>query len=333
MPSVEHKKRSSKIHAVFQDTTETWLDRPRRSDCNDIPGYTFPGRPGSQPAQTPPLVLPNQPLSTSRNGWDGQETTDSSPSVRAGSGVTPAPRSRRRKKAAPAPEGLDQRLVTTHHPISALAEQYRKLYIEIVRAGRVRELRTLLVSSALPGEGKTSSAVNLALTMAASGGPQNVLLVDADFRKPSVHKLLGTSPEYGLVDYLLGDFPYTQLFAPTQVPGLTVVYAGRQVENPTALLSSEKMGQFFKDVKDQEQYSYIILDTSPVLVTSEPAALAQYVDASILVVRAGSTPRDMVTQAVGLLGHENILGCVLNGVTSSAYQYYHSYYAGYYQAQ
>lgn len=332
MPSVEHGKRSSKIHAVFQDTSETWLERPRRPDCDGIPGYTILGRAGSQPDQTTPLVLPTRPSGASRNGWDGQEATDSSPSVIAASVVTP-PRARRRRKAATAPEGSDQRLVTAHHPISAMVEQYRKLYIEIVRAGRVRELRTLLFSSALPGEGKTSSAVNLALTMAESGGQQSVLLVDADFRRPSVQKLLGTSPEYGLADYLLGEVSYSQIFAQTHVPGLTVVYAGRQVENTTALLSPEKIGQFFKDIKDQDQYSYIILDSSPVLLTSEPAALAQYVDAAILVVRAGGTPRDMVAQAVSILGRENILGCVFNGVTSSDYHYYHSYYARYYQQE
>ena len=290
MPSFEHGKRSPKIHAVFQDTTETWLDRPRQADFDGVLVRRSRGRVDSQPDQTLPLVPPNVDESCpSRNEL---VTPDSDRSVMADSAVAVPSGSRRSKKAPTVQKGLDQRLVTAHHPISALAEQYRKLYIEIVRAGRTRELRTLMIASALPGEGKTFSAVNLALTMAESGSQQSVLLVDADFRKPSVHKLLGTSSEYGLVDYLLGEVPYAQIFASTKVPGLTVVYAGHEVENPTALLSPEKIGQFFQDIKEQNKYGYIILDSSPILLTSEPAALVQYVDAALLVVRAGqySTP-------------------------------------------
>jgi capsular exopolysaccharide synthesis family protein len=325
MRSIEHGKRSSKIHAVFQDTTETWLERPRRPEFDGVLVRKVSSRVDSQPDQPGPLA------GESQQHWNGQKSIDGSQGVRAESVVAEPPSARKSRKAAPAQKGLDQRLITAHHPISPIAEQYRKLYIEIVRAGRVRELRTLLLSSALPGEGKTFSALNLALTIAATGGRQNVLLVDADFRKPSLPQLLGTSPEYGLADYLLGNVASSQLLAQTQIPGLTVVYAGRAVENPTALFSPEKIGQFFQDIKYQDQYSYIIFDSSPVLLTAEPAALVQYVDATLLVVRAGCTPRNMVAQAINLLGRENILGCVFNGVTSTDSYYYNSYYSSYYQ--
>src|SRR5262249_44454765 len=97
---------------------------------------------------------------------------------------------------------LDERLVALHQTNTLATELYRKLYIEIVRAGSVRELRTLLISSALMEEGKTTTALNLALTIAASGGERGVVLVETDFRKPSVHKWLGTYSECGLADYL-----------------------------------------------------------------------------------------------------------------------------------
>jgi capsular exopolysaccharide synthesis family protein len=240
----------------------------------------------------------------------------------------------RRKRRVEAADGhstrlalssVDERLVALHNANAPVSEQYRKLFIEIVRAGHVRELRTLLISSALAEEGKTTTALNLAITMTA-GGEQEVLLVETDFRNPSIHKMLGVRPACGLTDYLLGDVAYDQPFTKTQIPGLTVVHAGRSVENLTALLGSAKLEQFFQRVKSQHHYTYIILDSSPILLTFEPSALVQYADTAILVVHAQKTPRDVVSKAIEVLGVENILGCVFNGLTASDSYYYRYYY-------
>ena len=225
--------------------------------------------------------------------------------------------------------GIDEHLVAFHNTTSPIAEQYRRLFIEIVRTGQVRKLRTLLISSALAEEGKTTTALNLAITMAASG-VREVLLLETDFYRPTVHKLLGTCPEYGLTDYFLGDAEYVKLFTKTQIPGLTVVHAGKVVSNPTTLLNSERMGQFFQAVQAQQGYTYIILDSSPILLTSEPSALIQYVDTAILVVHTRKTPRDVVAQAIEVLGAENILGCVFNGITAADSCHYCYYYSSEY---
>jgi protein-tyrosine kinase len=239
-------------------------------------------------------------------------------------------RTNRRARKRRADSSIDERLVAFHSTNASAAEQYRKLSVEIARMGRVRELRTLLIVSALENEGKTLTALNLAITMAASGDEQ-VLLVETDFRKPRVHHLLGTRPACGLSDYLLGDIAYAQMVMQTPIPGLAVVYAGRRVKNPTALLSSEKMGQFLQHVKLQTPYRYVVLDATPILLTSEPMALMQYVDAALLVVRAKKTSRDVVLQAIEALGEEHILGCVLNGMTATdAYNYRYYYYSDYY---
>jgi capsular exopolysaccharide synthesis family protein len=221
---------------------------------------------------------------------------------------------------------IDEYLVAFHRSNAPAAEQYRKLYTEIVRAGRTRELRTLLIASALAGEGKTVTALNLATTIAASSSGWSTLLVDMDLRKPHVHRLLGTHPACGLTDYLLGDVACSRIFATTQIPGLTVVYGGRPVRDPTRLFSAEKIEHFFHEIKSQEQYRYIVLDTSPVLLTAETNVLIHHADATILVVRAGKTPRDVVSQAIETLGMENILGCVFNGITSADVFYYDYYY-------
>ena len=220
----------------------------------------------------------------------------------------------------------DERLVALHYDQPSAAEQYHKLHIEIVRAGQVRKLRTLLITSALTGEGKTTTALNLAIAMAASGGEGQVLLVETDFRRPGIQKYLSIHAEGGLVDYLRGDIDSARLFTPTSLPGLTIVPMGRPVQNPVALVTCEKMTQFFREVKAQH-YRYILLDSSPILLTSEVKVLALHAEAALLVVRAGKTPQDMVVKAIDILGRENILGCVFNSMAASdshAYRYYYN---------
>jgi capsular exopolysaccharide synthesis family protein len=220
----------------------------------------------------------------------------------------------------------DEHLVALRHDQPSAAEQYHKLHIEIVRAGQVRKLRTLLITSALTGEGKTTTALNLAIAMAASGGECQVLLVETDFRRPGMQKYLGIRTEAGLADYLRGDIDSSQLFTPTSLPGLTIVPMGRSVKNPVALVTSERMTRFFQEVKAQH-YRYILLDSSPILLTSEVKVLALHAEAALLVVRAGKTPQDMVVKAIDILGSQNILGCVFNSMAASdshAYRYYYN---------
>jgi capsular exopolysaccharide synthesis family protein len=233
-------------------------------------------------------------------------------------------REKRRKenrKTIDASKRVNERLVALHQFDTAAAEQYRKLYVEIVLARRTRTLQTFLITSALAGEGKSLSALNLAITSAATGDQQEVLLVDVDLRQPSIHKHLGMEPTCGLADYLLGDAEAAHIFIKTPIPGLTMIAAGSRVSNPTGLLASPRMGQLFQDVKAQKRYSSIILDSSPVLLAAESKGLLQYADTAILVVHARKTPREIVLQAIKTLGEENLLGCLLNGVVSSDVSY------------
>jgi capsular exopolysaccharide synthesis family protein len=190
----------------------------------------------------------------------------------------------------------------------------------------VRELRTLLICSALEHEGKSLTALNLATIIASQGGEQGALLVETDFRRPRVQHMLGTQPEGGLSDYILGDIGYERIFVPSPIPRLTVVHAGQWVENPMLLLNSQKMAQFFERINALSQYSHVILDTSPIILTSEPTAFIDHVDAALLVVHAKKTPREIVLQAIDILGEEKILGCVFNGVTAMDTRNYRYHY-------
>ncbi len=272
-------------------------------------------RPKNQEAQHDarvPLPLVETPI-VRRNGQKSQ-------------GEDTIPGRLRSSNASGKPGRVDEHVVAFHNPNSAEAEQYRKLYTELVRAAQTRPLRTVLITSALAGEGKTTSALNLAVTAAASSGDDGTLLIEMDFRKPRVGKFLGIRPETGLVDFLTTGVDSDDLFTPTEIPGLTVVHAGKRVKNPISLLTSSKLERFFETIKARS-YRHIILDSSPVLLTFEANLLLRYVDTTMLVVHARESPRDMVQKAIESIGRENILGCLFNGVLPSDFYYYSHYYS------
>src|SRR5262249_2127584 len=140
-----------------------------------------------------------------------------------GGGRAQARRTKRRTenlKALDVDRRLHERVVASPAFDTVAAEQYRKLYIEIAQARRMRPLQTLLITSPLAGEGKSISALNLAITGAEHEGPHGVLLIDTGLRKPSIHQYLGIQPRWGLTDYLLGDIDCSHIFFETQIPGL-----------------------------------------------------------------------------------------------------------------
>jgi capsular exopolysaccharide synthesis family protein len=218
---------------------------------------------------------------------------------------------------------LDARLVAVHQAKSLVAEQYRKLYVSIISAGQTRDLQILMITSSMAEEGKTLTALNLAITMTASG--DNILLVETDFHRPRVGTYLDLPSEVGLSDYLSDQSSLDQICQLGPLARLVVVQAGNTLHNPVGLLSSQKMAQFLQQVKAEKQYRYIVLDAPPILLSSETHAMADYVDASILVIRAHKTPQEQVLQAIETLGEERLLGCVLNGIRSSDMDSYGSY--------
>jgi capsular exopolysaccharide synthesis family protein len=229
-------------------------------------------------------------------------------------------------------QAFDEDSVSFFQKNTVVAEQYRRLVTEIFCRSQTRELRSVLVVSALSGEGKTLTATNIALTIAMNVKEQKVLLIDADFRNPNIHKMLGSRSQYGLSDYLLGEVEYSSVAVPTNIPSLTVINAGSSIKYGKLNLDSLKISEFFSHIVQKENYRYIIIDTSPIILTSEPMFLIPYVDSIIMVVRAGKTPKKIVSQAIECLGKEKILGCVFNGVSQNdmsmyKYHYDNSYYS------
>jgi len=210
-------------------------------------------------------------------------------------------------------EGIaaNQRLVAYYEPESLAAEQFRKLRTQLLRLRLSRPPRTILVTSATAGEGKTLVAANLAAGIAYDLNAY-ALLLDCDLRRPSLGQWFSLNNGYGLVDYLMGKKEIPELLLKTEVEKLKVLLAGTMQDNPTELIGSEKMQALIQEFKSRYNDRYIILDSPPLLSTSEPEVLSKFVDGIVIVVRAGVTPRETLKEAISSLEKEKIMGFVLN---------------------
>jgi protein-tyrosine kinase len=225
-----------------------------------------------------------------------------------------------------------QNLVTYYDRDSVASEQFRKLRTQLIRLRIPHPPRTILVTSATAGEGKTFVAANLAAGIAHEFHAYS-LLVDCDLRNPSLGKWFGINNGYGLSDYLVGEKEIPDLLIETEVKRLKILLGGTLQDNPTELIGSERMEALIRELKERYSDRYIIFDSTPLLATSEPEVLSKFVDGIILVVRAGVTPRETIKQAISSLDKDKILGTVLNdlqfkssGLTSRYFGSDDSYY-------
>ena len=208
---------------------------------------------------------------------------------------------------------LDDKLVSFFAPSSLVTEQFRRLRTHIIKPNSPSAYRTIMVTSAMPGEGKSLISINLAVIIALELH-SHALLVDCDLRNPSISRFFGLHQERGLSNYLLGEAELPDLLAKTAVDKLSVLPGGPVQENPVELIGSEKMKGLIRELRSRYADRYIVLDTSPILATTEPAVLNLMADGIILVVRSGETPREAVEQALRHINKEKIIGVVLNDV-------------------
>lgn len=219
------------------------------------------------------------------------------------------------------------RLVVLDDPRSFGAEAYRVLRNNLHYATPDVPLRRLLVTSAGPGEGKSTTAANLAIAMAQ--GERSVLLVEGDLRRPSVHTLFRQASTPGLSSYLVGDALLAAVLLKTAVANLSVVVSGPIPPNPAELLASRRMHEFLDAVS--ERFDIVILDSPPALATSDACAIAPHVDGVLLVVDSGRTPHVALRRARERLEavRGRIIGAVLNRFDAGAQGYSRRYYDTY----
>jgi protein-tyrosine kinase len=215
------------------------------------------------------------------------------------------------------------RLMTLSDDPSA-TDHYNLLRTQVLWKTRPKGHNTIMVTSALDGEGKTVTAINLAVSIARDV-KHSVLLVDTDLRNPRINSYLGSNVKKGLTDYILNDTPLEELIINPGVSKMQVLPAGKALAGSTEILGSPRMEQLVEKMKHQQPDRYIIFDTPPVLAVPDALVFSSYVDVVIIVVEAGRTGKDQIRKAVELLEGRNILGLVMNKAkeTNRGYGYYH----------
>lgn len=207
----------------------------------------------------------------------------------------------------------EEQLVCLYQTSSMAAEQFRKLRTYLLRTKNLQPPKVIMITSATRGEGKTFVSANLAIGI-ANHFHIHALLVDCDLRNPQLANWFGLRNGTGLSDYLTGDGKISDFLMGTEVEKLNLFPGGRAIDNPTELIGSKKMEALVHELKTRYSDRYIILDATPLLATTEPDILTKFVDAIIIVVQAGTTPRETVRQAISSIEKQKILGFVLNNI-------------------
>ncbi|MDR7073329.1 CpsD/CapB family tyrosine-protein kinase [Fictibacillus barbaricus] len=221
-------------------------------------------------------------------------------------------------------QDLTQRSLITHNnPKSPISEQYRTIRTNIQFASIDKDFKKLMVTSSGPGEGKSTTAANLAVVLAQQG--KRVLLVDGDLRKPTVHYTFKVSNIYGVTNVLTRQTALKDAVVSTKIPDLDVLPSGPVPPNPSELINSKSMDNLIEEAS--VMYDYVLFDTPPVLAVTDGQLLSHKVDGVILVVSSGKTEIDAAVKAKELLVHAqaNIIGTVLNGKEIQNDNYYYYY--------
>jgi len=215
-------------------------------------------------------------------------------------------------------------LITVEDPKSPISESYRTLRTNIQFASVDVELKTVMVTSSGPAEGKSTTAANLAIVMGQAD--KKVLLLDADLRKPTVHHTFDLLNRKGLSTYLAGQDKLEDIIQKTEHTNVDVITSGPVPPNPAELLNSKAMSRFLEEAS--RYYDQILIDSPPVIAVTDAQVLATKVDGVILVVDSGRTNKEIAVKAKQQLEHvkANILGIVLNNKEIKGDSYYYYYY-------
>ena len=247
------------------------------------------------------------------------------PIIEAGDQASKAKNNRLKDKV-----GERQRdLFVLKNPKGMVAECSRAIRTNLHFISPDNPLKTLMVTSAMPKEGKTTSAINLAITMAQAGA--KVLIVDTDMRRPRIHRSFNIANDQGISSLILGDSSFDQAIVPSELQGLDVLPCGPVPPNPSELMHTKRFADVINGLK--ERYDKILFDAPPVGAVTDPVILGTQVDGAVLIVKTGKTPRVQVQHALRALQDANVrlLGLVLNDmdINTKKYGYYYGKYYRY----
>ena len=249
------------------------------------------------------------------------------------------PKASVKKLSAPSKGGTNfkRRLITYEDPKSPISESYRSLRTNISYASTVdKKIKSLLISSSQPGEGKSTTTANLAIAFAQLR--KKTLLVDADLRKPVQHNVFGHPRGPGLAEYLIGDITHLDsIIRTSKIENLSIITAGALPPNPSELLGSVAMSKLIK--KLESEWDMVLFDSPPIVAVTDASMISAELDAIALVVKAGQTERSAIDRALDTIQNVRapLIGAILNGASQESlggkYAYYYSYYNYYYKSE
>ena len=237
-------------------------------------------------------------------------------------------------KKAPAPkpslppshnERMDRSLVSLFNPQSFEAEQFKILRSNLLYPVSGNPPRSVMVTSPQPEEGKSFVASNLAISVALNIN-RHVLLMDCDLRRPSIHTRFGFDDVPGLSDYLSGETLLSDLLLRTSIEKLTILPGGSPPDNPSELLSSERMSELLAEATERYPDRLIILDSPPPTLTAETSVLARWVEGVVIVVNHGQTSLEGVSEVIDKMGRDKIIGAIMNNFEVYSSRDYGKYY-------
>lgn len=222
---------------------------------------------------------------------------------------------------------IDPHVVAFSDPCSPVSEQYKILRTNIVSlSSSAKPVKTIGITSSIHSEGKTITALNLAITLAHDLAKKSILLLDADLRKSRIQKIMGIDTiDAGLSDYLQDSLTLDNVLIKTGIENLTLLPAGKSPKNPAELLSSYRMKELLSTVK--MHFDYVIIDMPPVIPVTDPGVIGAQIDGMLMVIQAGRTQRNVVSNAETLLSQARVklLGYVMTNVEYHMPQYLYRY--------
>ncbi len=228
------------------------------------------------------------------------------------------------------PRRVDPAVIAFHDRYSSICEQFRSIRARLLTMNTAHAAQAIVITSAIPEEGKSVSALNLALIM-AEGGEHRIAVVDADFRRMSLARMLGVAEGPGFSEVLRGEVTLDQALQPTPLPNLRLLTAGTVRDNAYAeLLGSSNLPLVLNQIRDH--FDYAFLDTPPVTTVSDVCLLAPHCDGALMVIQMRRTPEPTAQQAVRTLQANNVkvLGTILSRFRERGAGYYARYYSSYY---
>lgn len=220
---------------------------------------------------------------------------------------------------------IDPRIVAYFDPKATITEQYKVLRTNVLSINKNKPPKVLVVTSAIHNEGKTITALNLAVTIAHATKKPKVLLVDADMRRGRAAKYLGVEQKAGLSDVLKGEASAEEALFQLDIENLTFVTSGPVPDNPSELLDSENMRNFITDMR--MKFDHVIIDTPPIISVTDAGIVGAQADGVVVIIQAGRTQRGVLHRATELLeqSRAEVLGYVLTNIESHLPEYIYRY--------